>query len=108
MGHWAPAHGAYDLVTSLYVHVSGKVEEMVRRLGGGVVEGGSLLFVGHLLVKPGYRGPDARWGPSPGDGGSDRLCAPRAKLGPHHNRAAALRGRQWLRRRVRRKTNRCF
>jgi SAM-dependent methyltransferase len=49
---WAPEPGAYDLVTSLYVHVAGSVEEMVLRLATGVALGGTLLLVGHLPIDP--------------------------------------------------------
>jgi SAM-dependent methyltransferase len=49
---WAPTPGGFDLVSSLYVHVAGPVEEMVRRLGAGVAPGGTLLLVGHLPVDP--------------------------------------------------------
>ena len=49
---WAPQAGAYDLVTSLYVHVAGAVEEMVSRLAAGVAPGGTLLLVGHLPIDP--------------------------------------------------------
>jgi hypothetical protein len=47
-----PDVGAYDLVTSLYVHVSGSVEEMVARLATGVAPGGTMLLVGHLPIDP--------------------------------------------------------
>jgi len=49
---WAPEAGVYDLVTSLYVHVSGSVEEMVARLASGVGPGGTMLLVGHLPIDP--------------------------------------------------------
>ena len=49
---WAPAPGRYDLVTCLYVHVTGSVAEMVRRLAAGVAPGGTLLLVGHRPVDP--------------------------------------------------------
>lgn len=54
---WAPPAGAYDLVTSLYVHVAGSAEEgaveaMVQRLAAGVAPGGTLLLVGHLPIDP--------------------------------------------------------
>lgn len=49
---WAPEAGVYDLVTSLYVHVSGSVEEMVARLGSGVAPEGTMLLVGHLPIDP--------------------------------------------------------
>lgn len=49
---WAPEAGVYDLVTSLYVHVSGSVEEMVARLARGVAPGGTMLLVGHLPIDP--------------------------------------------------------
>jgi SAM-dependent methyltransferase len=44
---WAPQPGQFDLVVSLYVHVAGSVEEMVRRMAAGVAPGGTLLMVGH-------------------------------------------------------------
>jgi SAM-dependent methyltransferase len=49
---WAPEAGVYDLLTSLYVHVPGSVEEMVARLATGVAPGGTLLLVGHLPIDP--------------------------------------------------------
>lgn len=52
LGRWVPSRGLYDLVTCLYVHVAGSVEELVRRLGDGVAPGGTLLMVGHLPVDP--------------------------------------------------------
>jgi hypothetical protein len=39
-------------VVCLYVHVPGSVEEMVRRMAGGVARGGTLLLVGHRPVDP--------------------------------------------------------
>jgi SAM-dependent methyltransferase len=52
LGTWSPPPEAFDLVISLYVHVAGSVEEMVRRLSRGVAPGGTLLLVGHLPVDP--------------------------------------------------------
>lgn len=52
LGRWAPPPTAYDLVSSLYVHVAGSVEEMVARLAAGVAPGGTLLLVGHLPIDP--------------------------------------------------------
>jgi SAM-dependent methyltransferase len=49
---WTPEPGRYDLVSSLYLHVAGSVEEMVSRLATGVAPGGILLLVGHLPVDP--------------------------------------------------------
>lgn len=50
---WTPEADLYDLVSSLYVHVVGSVEDMVSsRLGTGVAPGGDLLLVGHLPVDP--------------------------------------------------------
>lgn len=49
---WAPQPGRYDLVTCLYVHVAGSVEELVRRLAAGVAPGGTLLLVGHRPIDP--------------------------------------------------------
>lgn len=50
LGTWTPRPGAFELVSCLYVHVAGSVEEMVARLGSGVAPGGTLLLVGHLLA----------------------------------------------------------
>jgi SAM-dependent methyltransferase len=52
LGTWTPEPAAFDLVTSLYVHVAGPVEDMVARLAAGVAPGGTLLLVGHLPVDP--------------------------------------------------------
>jgi SAM-dependent methyltransferase len=52
LGTWTPEAGQFDLVVSLYVHVSGTVEEMVTRLAAGVAVGGMLLLVGHLPIDP--------------------------------------------------------
>lgn len=49
---WAPQPGHFDLVVSLYVHVAGSVQEMVRRMGAGVAPGGTLLLVGHGPIDP--------------------------------------------------------
>jgi SAM-dependent methyltransferase len=52
LGTWVPEAGRYDLVSSLYVHVAGSVEDMVGRLATGVAPGGTLLLVGHLPIDP--------------------------------------------------------
>lgn len=52
LGNWKPRTGHYDLVASLYVHVAGSVEEMVRRMAAAVSPGGTLLLVGHLPIDP--------------------------------------------------------
>lgn len=52
LGVWAPQPQAYDLVSSVYVHVAGSVEEMVARLASGVAPGGTLLLAGHLPIDP--------------------------------------------------------
>lgn len=49
---WTPQPGHFDLVVSLYVHVAGSVQEMVRRTGAGVAPGGTLLLVGHRPIDP--------------------------------------------------------
>jgi SAM-dependent methyltransferase len=49
---WTPRRDGYDLVVSLYVHVSGPVGEMVQRLATGVAPGGTLFLVGHRPVDP--------------------------------------------------------
>ena len=59
---WTPSKGHYDLVTSLYVHVQGSVDEMVRRLGAGVSPGGTLLLVGHRPIDPATGAPTAAAG----------------------------------------------
>jgi SAM-dependent methyltransferase len=57
LGIWTPEAGRYDLVTCLYVHVAGSVEDMVRRLAAGVNRGGTLLLVGHRPVDPATSAP---------------------------------------------------
>jgi 2-polyprenyl-3-methyl-5-hydroxy-6-metoxy-1,4-benzoquinol methylase len=52
LGQWSPPAGEFDLVISLYVHVAGPVEEMVRRLATGVAPGGTLFMVGHRPIDP--------------------------------------------------------
>jgi SAM-dependent methyltransferase len=52
LGSWSPAPRHFDLVSCLYVHVSGSVAEMVTRLSSGVAPGGTLFVVGHLPVDP--------------------------------------------------------
>jgi SAM-dependent methyltransferase len=49
---WAPPADAYELVLSLYLHVAGRVEELVQRLAIGVAPGGTLFLVGHRPVDP--------------------------------------------------------
>ena len=49
---WSPARDAFDLVVCLYVHVPGSVEEIIRRMAGGVAPDGTLLMVGHRPVDP--------------------------------------------------------
>jgi 2-polyprenyl-3-methyl-5-hydroxy-6-metoxy-1,4-benzoquinol methylase len=49
---WTPPPGRYDLVTCLYVHMAGGVDETVRRLAAGVTPGGTLLLVGHRPIDP--------------------------------------------------------
>ena len=47
---WTPQPGHFDLVTCLYVHCAGSVEEMVRRMASGVAPGGTLFLVGHRPI----------------------------------------------------------
>jgi SAM-dependent methyltransferase len=49
---WTPQPGHFDLVVSLYVHMAGSVQEMVRRMAAGVAPGGTLLLVGHRPIDP--------------------------------------------------------
>lgn len=53
MAAWRVEPGHYDLVVCLYVHVTGSVEEMVRRMASGVAHGGTLLLAGHRPIDPG-------------------------------------------------------
>lgn len=75
---WAPEPRAYDLVASLYVHVPGSVEAMVRRLAGGVAPGGTLLLVGHRPVDPATGAPTAAAGQN-----QVSVDSARAALDPH-------------------------
>jgi hypothetical protein len=52
LGAWSPEPGRYDLVLCLYVHITGSVEEMVRRMASGVAPGGTLFMVGHCPIDP--------------------------------------------------------
>ena len=52
LGVWTPEPEAFDLVLCLYVHVTGSVEEMVRRMAGGVAPGGTILLAGHRPIDP--------------------------------------------------------
>ena len=49
---WTPQPDRYDLVTCLYVHVAGSLQEMVRRMATGVASGGTLLLIGHRPIDP--------------------------------------------------------
>lgn len=49
---WEPPPDHFDLVVSLYVHVAGSVDEMVRRLAIGVAPGGTVLMIGHRPIDP--------------------------------------------------------
>jgi SAM-dependent methyltransferase len=57
LGVWAPPPGRYDLVSCLFVHVDGPVDELVARLGAGVAPGGTMLLVGHQGVDPATGAP---------------------------------------------------
>lgn len=56
---WSPQPDRYDLVTCVYVHMSGSVEETVERLASGVAPGGQLLLVGHRPIDPATGRPTA-------------------------------------------------
>lgn len=49
---WRPAAGEFDLVVCIYVHVAGRVGELVRRMANGVAVGGTLFMVGHRPIDP--------------------------------------------------------
>lgn len=59
---WAPPAGRFDLVASLYVHIPGALDDMVRRLAGGVAPGGTLFMLGHQPVDPTTGAPTAAAG----------------------------------------------
>jgi len=59
LARWAPEPGLYDLAACLYVHVAGSVEDMVRRMAGGVAPGGTLFLVGHRPIDPSTGAPTA-------------------------------------------------
>jgi 2-polyprenyl-3-methyl-5-hydroxy-6-metoxy-1,4-benzoquinol methylase len=52
LASWTPEPGHYELVACLYVHVAGRVEEMVARMGSAVAPAGTLLLVGHRPIDP--------------------------------------------------------
>jgi 2-polyprenyl-3-methyl-5-hydroxy-6-metoxy-1,4-benzoquinol methylase len=49
---WSVEPGQYDLVVCLYVHISGSVQDMVKRMASGVAQGGTLFLVGHRPIDP--------------------------------------------------------
>lgn len=49
---WRVEPQEYDLIVCLYVHVSGSVEDLVKRLGDGMAAGGTLFMVGHRPIDP--------------------------------------------------------
>ena len=56
---WMPPQSHFDLVVSLYVHIAGSVDEMVRRMASAVAPNGTLLMVGHRPVDPATGKPTA-------------------------------------------------
>jgi len=54
---WMPERGHYDLVVCLYVHVTGSVEDLVRRMANAVAPGGTLFLVGHRPIDPSTGAP---------------------------------------------------
>ncbi|GAB7038629.1 MULTISPECIES: FAD-dependent oxidoreductase [Catenuloplanes] len=59
---WTPEPGAYDLVSTHFVHMYGAAaEDLYRRLGSGVARGGTLLVVNHSytdVAQPQLNRPD--------------------------------------------------
>lgn len=49
---WTPPPSRYDLVACLFVHVTGSVDDMVKRMASAVAPGGTLLLVGHRPLDP--------------------------------------------------------
>jgi SAM-dependent methyltransferase len=54
---WPVPPDQYDLVASLYVHIAGSVDDMVRRMARGVAPGGTLFMVGHRPLDPATGSP---------------------------------------------------
>jgi 2-polyprenyl-3-methyl-5-hydroxy-6-metoxy-1,4-benzoquinol methylase len=52
LASWTAEPERYDLVLCLYVHIAGSVEDMVRRMAGGVAPGGTLFMAGHRPIDP--------------------------------------------------------
>lgn len=52
LASWAPEPERYDLVVCLYVHVAGRVSDLLQRLARGVTPGGTLFLVGHRPIDP--------------------------------------------------------
>ena len=59
---WAPPREHFDLVACLYVHIAGRVEELVQRMASGVAPGGTLFLVGHRPIDPATGKPTAAAG----------------------------------------------
>jgi 2-polyprenyl-3-methyl-5-hydroxy-6-metoxy-1,4-benzoquinol methylase len=59
LGMWTPPREHFDLVSCLYVHVAGSVDEMVKRLASGVAPGGTLFMIGHRPIDPATGKPTA-------------------------------------------------
>ncbi len=54
---WPVPAARYDLVTCLYVHIAGRVEDMVQRVASGVAPGGTLFMLGHRPIDPATGAP---------------------------------------------------
>lgn len=59
LAQWTPPRDHFDLVVCLYVHISGSVDEMVRRMASAVAPGGTLFMVGHRPIDPATQQPTA-------------------------------------------------
>lgn len=57
LARWTPPSGHFDLVVSLYVHISGSVRAAIRTLGDAVAVGGTLLMIGHRPIDPATGAP---------------------------------------------------
>ena len=56
---WVPEQDGFDLVLSLFVHIAGQVDELIRRMASSVAPGGRLFMVGHTPIDPATGQPTA-------------------------------------------------
>lgn len=79
LASWQAPPASFELVVSLYVHIAGDVEEMVRSLADAVAIGGALFMVGHRPIDPTTQAPTAAAGQT-----QISIEQARAALNPEH------------------------